>query len=150
MICVFFPVVCRVFLANLKILEFVLFVQYLTMLRPKLFLVLLIASGVFGKSLTPKEQVPVFANTIGPFNNPTETYPVGFKVFYVMIMCTTFCTLCFLSIILCRFVRVPEFNENILIQLLTVWPAFARLSLLMSSISWWILSGLSSALMNCP
>ena len=53
---------------------------------PALFaLILLVCSVVQGRHFRAHDSVPIIANTIGPFNNPTETYPVSLSIVMIPI-----------------------------------------------------------------
>jgi hypothetical protein len=47
--------------------------------------VALIVGLVQGNRFANHERVPLVANTVGPFNNPTETYPVSEFIFTSLI-----------------------------------------------------------------
>ena len=44
--------------------------------------VILFAIGAHGRRYRAHDHVGIVANTAGPFNNPTETYPVSFRACY--------------------------------------------------------------------
>lgn len=39
--------------------------------------------NVESKHYRAHDALPLIANTIGPFNNPTETYPVSLFLYYI-------------------------------------------------------------------
>ena len=47
------------------------------MLGTSCLIVALLGGLVEGARYSNHEKVPLIANTVGPFNNPTETYPVS-------------------------------------------------------------------------
>jgi hypothetical protein len=75
-----------------------------------LFCLFFIFIAVAGRRYKAHDHVGIVANTIGPFNNPTETYPVSIFLFVLVI----FSYLPFpYSIIRCRFVQELVSNEVI-------------------------------------
>lgn len=101
---------------------------------------LLCVTIAWGKRYQAHNHVGIVANTVGPFNNPTETYPVGGVISCPCVLCLS-CFFSICSISPCRFVLAPENRSIISKTLERLCQDPGKSQRLMSLLSWILFPG---------